>query len=335
MDRYEERLVEADRLAMTAHTRADATSGHQFLASQIWHTAQALGVRPGADVLVTGSGSAQLIGTTPVTHPTASMWEGSVPWRAQVPPRWPYPAYTVNPQPAQPRARGPFAVQVISQVGLDVHVRSLAAWSYQQRRFHEDLTTALETTTPGGLVFALANHSILDSAGLDSSAHAPWEQTGQVADFLGAARLPSHALRAEDQCDAPADLMIFRRHVPGSDGTGTGLVVPRSQWMPGAGIPVTTYYRSHREHVLGLPIARTDQWDLEQLAVIDTKQTWRHRLPRVLDQITQAHTPDVTAPRTASVLDGVSPPRPTSRTKPRSHVASDRAAQATDLVPPV
>ncbi|MFJ3408200.1 hypothetical protein [Promicromonospora sp. NPDC090134] len=335
MDRYEERLVEADRAAMTAHSRADATSGHQFLAGQIWHTAQALGVPPGADVLVTGSGSAQLIGTTPVTHPTASMWEGSVPWRAQVPPRWPYPAFTVNHQPAEARAGGPFAVQVISQVGLDVHVRSLAAWSYQQRRFREDLTTALEKSVPGGLVFALANHSILDSAGLDDSAHNPWEQTGQVADFLGAARLPSHALRTDDQCDAPADLMIFRRHLPGHESAGRGLVVPRSQWMPGAGIPVTTYYRSHREHVLGLPMPRIDQWDLEQLAVIDTKQTWQHRLPRVLDQIAQAHTPTVAGPATASGLNVVPMAQAASRTRSSARVETDRPAQATNPVPPL
>lgn len=333
MDRYEERLIEADRLAMTAHARADATSGHHFLARQIWHTALALGVPPGSDVLVTGSGSAQLIGTTPVTHPTASMWEGSVPWRAQIPPRWPYPAYTVNPQPADAGARGPFAVQVISQVGLDVHVRSLVAWSYQQRRFHEDLAIALERSAPGGLVFALANHSILDGAGLDGSAHSPWEQTGQVADFLGAARLPSHALRAEDQCDAPADLLIFRRRSRGPDGPGSALVVPRSQWMPGAGIPVTTYYRSHRQHVLGLPMTQTDQWDQERLAVVDTEHTWQRRLPRVLDQITRAHRP-AADPGTASGLDVLPTPRPTSRTRPQASVETNRPSQA-DPVPPL
>ncbi|WP_423464188.1 hypothetical protein ACO229_06440 [Promicromonospora sp. MS192] len=333
MDRYEEQLVDADRRAMAAHAGADATSGHQFLAGQIWHTAQALGVPTGADVLAVGSGSAQLIGTTPVTHPTASMWDRSVPWQAQTPPRWPYPAFTVNHQPAAPRAGGPFAVQVISQVGLDVHVRSMAAWSYQQRRFHEELTTALDRSAPGGLVFALANHSILDNAGLEGSARTPWEQAGQVADFLGAARLPSHALRTEDLCDAPADLMIFRRHTPGLGSLSAGLVVPRSQWMPGAGIPVTTYYRSHREHVLGLPMTQTDQWDLEQLAVIDTKRTWQHRLPHVLDQITRTHT-STAETRTVAALDVGSASGLASRAV-HAGVGSDRPRQAADPVPPL
>ncbi|MFC8797026.1 hypothetical protein ACFT2C_04790 [Promicromonospora sp. NPDC057138] len=316
---------------MTAHARADATGGHRFLAQEIWHTAQSLGVPPGGHVLVTGQGSAQLVGTAPLGRhdPASRLWEGPVPWRARVPPRWPYPAYAVNatPEPAGTGARGPFAVQVISQVGVDVHMRSQFAWSYQQRRFHEELAQALDGASPGGLVFALASHSILDNSGLDDSDYNPWDPAGQVADFLGAARLPSHALRAEDQCDAPADLMIFRRRPPGSSPQPE-FAVPRARWMPGTGVPVTTYYRSHRDHVLGLPMARTDRWDQEWLTVQDPQETWKARLPRVLDQIARIHAP---AARTG-ITPGIAA-QPASNPAPHSVAPArnrDRSPQATD-----
>jgi hypothetical protein len=331
-DSGEARLVDDDLLAITAHVRADATSGHRFLAQQIWHTAQALGVPPGGQVLATGQGSALFVGTTPHGHdPAASVWAGPVPWRAAIPPRWPYPAFTVDPapEPAGTKARGPFTVQVISQVGLDVHLRSQTAWSHQQRHFHEQLTQALDGAAPGGLVFALANHSILDN-----SLRTPWDRACQVADFLGAARLPSHALRTDARCDAPFDLMIFRRRPHGATEPEPGLVVPDVMWMPDATLSVNTYYRPHRDHVLGLPIARTDRWDLDQLTVLDIEQTWQSRLPQVLDQIARTNALH-TSPGTAVGIDA----SPTSRPAPRSITPArehGRLQQATHLsVPPL
>jgi hypothetical protein len=293
-ERHEEELVADDQLAITAHLDSDATSGHRFLAQQIWHTAQALGIPPGRHVLATGLDAAVLVGTTapPGHERTTSMWGAPVPWRAMTPPRWPYPAFTVDPapEPAGTRARGPFAAQVVSQVGLDVRARSLTAWTYQQRRFHEQLTHALAGAAPGGLVVALANHTILDATRRD-----PWEQTGRVADFLGAARLPSHALRTDARCDAPFDLMLFRRRphhaVAQAPGHEPELVVPGTVLMQGGNLPVSAYYRPRPGHVLGLPMVRTDRWDMEHLTVLDTEHAWRTRLPQVLDQIAHTHGP--------------------------------------------
>ncbi|MFI9488561.1 hypothetical protein ACIG47_19395 [Promicromonospora sp. NPDC052451] len=81
--RHEEELVRDDQLAITAHLEADATPGHQYLARQIWHTAQALGVPPGGHVLATGLDAAALVGTTaPAGHAQArSMWDAPSSWR--------------------------------------------------------------------------------------------------------------------------------------------------------------------------------------------------------------------------------------------------------------
>src|SRR5690606_14140402 len=54
LERHEEQLVADDQLAITAHLAADASTAHRFLARQIWHTAQALGVPAGGHVLATG-----------------------------------------------------------------------------------------------------------------------------------------------------------------------------------------------------------------------------------------------------------------------------------------
>lgn len=336
-DRQEEQLVIDDQLAITAHLKADASSGHRFLAQQIWHTAQALGVPPGAHVLATGLDAAVLVGTTaPSGHGLArSMWDAPLSWRAMTPPRWPYPAFTVDPapEPAGARARGLFSVQVISQVGLDVQARSMTAWNYQQRRFHEQLASALIGAAPGGLVVALANHTILDMP-----RRHPWEEAGEVADFLGAARLPSHALRTDARCDAPFDLLIFRRHsdhaVTQAPGQSAELVVPGTVLMQGSNFPVNAYYGPHRGHVLGIPIVRTDRWDMEHLTVHDPDQTWLTRLPQVLDQIARSHMP-AALPGTATGLDATLTPQAGSRVRPQAHVQTHLSPQATDSVPPL
>ncbi|WP_146197631.1 hypothetical protein [Promicromonospora sp. AC04] len=326
-----------DQRAITAHLKADASSGHRFLAQQIWHTAQALGVPTSSHVLATGLDAAVLVGTTaPEEHGRAtSLWDAAATWRAMTPPRWPYPAFTVDPapEPAGARARGLFAVQIVSQVGLDVRARSMTAWSNQQRLFHEDLAGALTSAAPDGLVVALASHTILDTPRRDR-----WEEAGEVADFLGAARLPSHALRTDARCDAPFDLLIFRRHghhaVVHAPGQGPELVVPGTVLMQSGEIPVSEYYRSHRGHVLGLPMVRTDRWDMDHLTVLDTEQTWLTRLPQVLDQITRAHTPPALPGTTASV-DAQRAPRAASRVIPRTGVEADRSSRAADSVPPL
>ncbi len=334
LERHEEQLVADDQLAITAHLDADASTGHRFLARQIWHTAQALGVPAGGHVLATGLDAAVLVGTSaPAGGRTRSMWDAPHTWRAMTPPRWPYPAFTVDPAPEPPgaRVRGLFAVQVISQVGLDVHARSMTAWNYQQRRFHEQLAGALTSAAPGGLVVALANHTILDTPRRD-----PWEQASQVADFLGAARLPSHALRTDARCDAPFDLMIFRRHTDRTSvhapSSGTELVVPATVLMQGGNLPVNEYYQPHRTHVLGLPIVRTDRWDMEHLTVVDSDQAWLTRLPGVLDQIAQAHAPAAPA-RTTAGVDAQLTPRAVTGTGSQAGGEAGRPAQATDAVP--
>ena len=110
------------------------------------------------------------------------------------------------------------------------------------------------------------------------------------------------------------------------------LMVPGTVLMQGGNLPVSAYYRPHRGHVLGLPMVRTDRWDMDHLTVLDTDQTWRTRLPQVLDQITRAHTP-VTQPGTPAGLDALPPPRAASRTTLRPGVEADRSPQATDSVP--
>jgi hypothetical protein len=334
LERHEEQLVMDDQLAIAAHLDADASSGHRFLARQIWHTAQALGAPPGGHVLATGLDAAVMVGTTaPAGHGRAtSMWDAPMSWRAMTPPRWPYPAFTVDPapEPAGARAPGLFAVQIVSQVGLDVRARSMTAWNYQQRQFHEQLAGALTRAVPGGLVVALANHTILDTPRRD-----PWEQAGQVADFLGAARLPSHALRTDARCDAPFDLLIFRRHthhiLAQAPGHSSELVVPGTVLMQGGNLPVTAYYQPHRAHVLGMPMVRTDRWDMEHLTVLDTAQSWLTRLPQVLDQIARAHT--AALPMTTAGMDPESTPRAASCVKPRDGVKADRSPRTTDPIP--
>jgi N12 class adenine-specific DNA methylase len=82
------------------------------------------------------------------------------------------------------------------------------------RTLHHYFTwRALQCLAPGGLAVLLISRYFMD--GLDDEMRAP---LAELADFIGAVRLPNGAL--EGGTDALADIVVFRRKVPGEDVVG-------------------------------------------------------------------------------------------------------------------
>lgn len=133
-------------------------------------------------------------------------------------------------------------------------------------------------TRPGGMVAVLTSHHTLDAVGA-----AARREIAQLADLVGAVRLPSGALRRSAGTDAVTDLLILRRHVPDNAATATsdsgdidGDVgnAPRreaaaqaesSRWitttmtsLPGPSgddepVTINSYFVDHPDRVLGVP----------------------------------------------------------------------------------
>ena len=153
----------------------------------------------------------------------------------------------------------------------------------------------------------LVNHSVLDFPDPGR-----WARLAGMADFLGAVRLPSHALRTARACDAPVDVLILRRRQ--SPHPDPDLRFPRVAWLPQDGMHETNYYTEHPDRVLGTRQVGTDNWGLKQLAVHDTEHTWPRRLETVFAKIARQHGPRTTGPPAVGSTPPSLPPR---RSTPR------------------
>lgn len=75
---------------------------------------------------------------------------------------------------------------------------------------------SLALTHPGGMVAVLSSHSALDAAN-----PAARREMNQMADLVGAVRLPSGAFRRSAGTEAVTDLLLFRRRLPGEPKADT------------------------------------------------------------------------------------------------------------------
>lgn len=279
----------ADAAAVTVQAHADATGAHAQLAPMVWDLLRGLGAPVGGRALAFGVDPQVLLTGDPNRpqardddgFPIHDRWQGPVPGARPDAYR---DAFLVTRYPLRLATGRPFDVAVASMPYSDIHLRSREARAMRLHSFHVQATEALEGLAPGGHAVFLANHMVLDYP--DPSR---WARLAQMADFLGAARLPSHALRAAPACDAPLDVMVLRRRE--TPHPEPGLQFPGVQWSPTDGLHESTYFTTRPDRVLGTPDVGTDYWGMKQLAVHDPDRTWPGRLKTVFGQIARQHAP--------------------------------------------
>ena len=296
----------ADVAALTAHSHADATGAHAQLAPMIWDLLRGLGAPVGGRALAFGTDPQVLLTGDPNRpqqrdadgFPVHDHWQGPVPG--------PRPgayrdAFPVTRYPLNLATARPFDVALASMPHNDIHLRSRETRTMRHHAFHLQATEALDGLAPGGHAVFLVNHSVVDYP--DPSR---WARLAGMADFLGAARLPSYALRAARACDAPVDVLVLRRRDGGYPEAG--LQFPGVDWSTEHGLHESAYFTTHPDRVLGVPGVGTDNWGLQQLAVHDPDHTWPGRLTGVFGEIARQHRPVHTASDPAT-LHGPATPR--------------------------
>ena len=308
----QEVLEQADMAAMKAHAYGDATGTHAQLSEMLWPLLHGLGAPAGGRVLAFGADPQIILTGDPLRReprdadgfPVYDRWLSTLTARGpqSTPKTFPITRYPLNLATARP-----FDAAIASMPHNDVRLRSSENREMRLHSFHLQAAEAMTGLRPGGHAVFLVNHSVLD---LPDPAR--WAGLAGMADFLGAARLPAHALRAARACDAPVDVLVLRRRQnPHPD---PDLRFPGMAWLPQDGLHENNYFSAHPNRVLGTRKVGTDYWGLKQLAVHDPDHTWPSRLKAVFGEIARQHGLHTTSPAAvASTPPSLTPQRRTPR----------------------
>jgi hypothetical protein len=105
---------------------------------------------------------------------------------------------------------------------------------------------SLALVQPGGLAVLLTSRFTLDAGN-----PAARREISQLADLLGAMRLPSGAHRRVAGTEAITDLLVFRRREPGSEAADESWLRTREVQVAGATARINEHFAEHPDRVLG------------------------------------------------------------------------------------
>lgn len=230
--------AQARRTTINAHYTDPAT------VRAVWSALTRLGFT-GGDVLEPGSGAGTFIGMAP---DTATMTGVELDATTAGISRHLYPAADVRAESfADTRfPTGHFDAVVgnvpFANVTLHDPVHNAGGHSIH----NHFIIKSLALTRPGGMVAVLSSHFTLDAAN-----PAARREMNQMADLVGAVRLPSGAFRRSAGTEAVTDLLLFRRRLPGEAKADTTweTVIPRI--VDGEQVKINGYFEMHPEHIIG------------------------------------------------------------------------------------
>jgi N12 class adenine-specific DNA methylase len=171
---------------------------------------------------------------------------------------------------------------------------------------------ALHLTRPGGVVAVLTSRYTLDA--VNPSARA---EMAQLADLIGAVRLPTGAHRRAAGTDAVTDLLLLHRRQPGTAprvdfGATWEKALPTAVGPAGALVAVNQYFRDHPQDVLGELTLASGAYRGADLAVFGDLDTLPARFAAAVTRITAgagtrglAFTPRPAGPQPARPAVGV------------------------------
>jgi N12 class adenine-specific DNA methylase len=299
-----EQLLSADERAAAARSTINAHYTDASYVTAIWHAVERLGFQGGRG-LEPGCGSGNFLAFAPEAaemvgvelDPTTAAIAHALYPRAQV--------------RAESFADSPFAEAsfdlVIGNVPFgDVVVHDRRHNTAGHRIHNHFIIKSLHLTRPGGLVAILTSRYTLDAANPGAR-----REIAELADLVGAVRLPTGAHRRAAGTDVVTDLLLLRRREAGREPAGA--VFERSLALDGelAGLRVNEYFVTHPDQVLGrLCLTQGDRGRAE-LGVEGARDA-AAALQRALDE---------TVARALELGLRMDPARPATR-RPLAHVDS-------------
>jgi N12 class adenine-specific DNA methylase len=141
------------------------------------------------------------------------------------------------------------------------------------------LIKSLRLLRPGGLVVALTSRYTMDAR--DSGART---EIAQLADLVGAVRLPAGAFRESSGTDVVCDLLVLRRRPVGAEPAGPTWTATVPVRVDGGTAQVNAYFAAHPEQVAGRLALSSGMYRNDELTVeppADLAQSLRDRLDRI------------------------------------------------------
>ncbi|MGY1548261.1 DUF6884 domain-containing protein [Streptomyces sp. MN6] len=121
-----------------------------------------------------------------------------------------------------------------------------------RHRIHNHfLIKSVALTRPGGVVALITSRHTLDA---ESSAAR--SELFEMADLLGAVRLPNKAFARSAGTDVVTDILVLRRRMDGEEPLDQSWLTAQKREVDGHRLPVNDYFTAHPEHVLGTLTSR-------------------------------------------------------------------------------
>lgn len=262
-----------------ARTTLNAHYTPPQVAAELWQAMSSLGFT-GGDVLEPGSGSGTFIGLAP---PDARMTGVELdPVTASIS-RHLYPHADIRAESfAETRlAHGAFDA-VIGNVPFGKIVLHDPVDNPTRQSIHNHfILKSLRATRPGGLVTVLSSHYTLDAQNPGAR-----REMNELADLVGAVRLPTGTHRRTAGTEAITDVLIFRRRAEDQPGTDDLWETVTPVTLDGQEIKINRYFDEHPDHVLGTLGTSHGMYGAETLRVDGDLERVTEDLHTAMEQIT-------------------------------------------------
>lgn len=267
----------AERTTINAHYTDPAIAG------RMWQALRQLGFE-GGQVLEPGSGAGTFIGLAPdaarmvgieLDAVTASISAALYP-HAEVRVE----SFADTKLPAQH-----FDATVGNVPFSDVRLHDAVHNAGRHSMHNHFLLKSLALTRPGGLVVALTSRYTLDSQN-----PAARREMNQMADLLGAVRLPAGAHRRAAGTEAVTDLLVLRRREDDRPPVATQWETVATVDLDGQPVKVNRYFTDHPGQVLGVMSLQRGMHGAQTLTVTGELDRLDEQLGRALDRVVTAAT---------------------------------------------
>ncbi|MYR09042.1 hypothetical protein GTY62_00115 [Streptomyces sp. SID724] len=121
-----------------------------------------------------------------------------------------------------------------------------------RHRLHNHfLIKSVALTRPGGVVALITSRHTLDAESATAR-----KELSEMADLLGAVRLPNKAFARSAGTDVVTDILVLRRRMDGEEPLDRSWLTSSKRAVGEHQLPVNDYFAAHPEHVLGTLTSR-------------------------------------------------------------------------------
>jgi len=239
-------LLDEDAYAAARRTTINAHYTDPAIADAVWQTVHDLGF-DGGRVLEPGCGAGVFLGLAPESAELTGV-ELDPSTAAIARALYPHADVRAESFAATRLPDGHFDLVVGNVPFADVRLHDPRHNRGQHSIHNHFILKSLALTRPGGLVAVLSSHYTLDAANPGAR-----REISELADLVGAVRLPTGAHRRAAGTDALTDLLIFRRREPGAPvaAASAGWESTRTVEIDGQAVRINSYLADHPERVLG------------------------------------------------------------------------------------